>query len=77
MKEFSASLFSFHKTSSRSAEVSVWNFFKYVKTAMVSSSDTKMRSLSNLSNAVCLFSFTLISLKATDSGFLSLFHRQE
>ena len=65
VNEFSVLLFSFHKTSLRSPEVSVWNFFKYVTvtTAMVSRSDTKMPSLSNLSNAVCSFSFTSISLK--------------
>ena len=77
MREFSVSLFLFHKTSSLSAEASVCNLFRHVKTAMVSSSDTKMRSLSNLSNAVCSVSITSISLNVPDYGLLSLTHRQE
>ena len=77
VREFSVSLFLFHKTSSLSAEVSVCNLFRHVKTAMVSRSDTKMSSLSNLSNAVCSFSITSISLNVTDYGLLSLIHRQK
>ena len=44
---------------------------------MDSRSGTETGSLSNLSNGVCSFSFTSISLNFTNSGFLFLFHRQE